>query len=405
MTTKGAQRGAVTEGAATATRTGRPTATSARPVNAATARPTSRLRPEHARRHNRALVMQALYRAEGLSRADLAREVGLARVTISDLVADLIAEDLVIELGLRPDSRPGKPATLLDLHRQGFSIIGLDLSNNSAFRGVVTDLDGTVVGRAEVPVRGITGMEAVDATYRLLDELLVSATASVIGIGIGSPGLVDLDGTVVSAPNLSWHNVPLQQLVAERYDLPTQVANDANMAAQGERTFGGASADTMLIRVGRGVGSGLIVGGHLVHGSGFAAGEIGHVVVGTDGGADCACGKAGCLETWLASPRLEAHLADAADDASRVAVLREAGERLGIALGPVVAALNLGEVILAGPHDLLAGDLLEATAETLRSRTMGELHGDLSLRMTALGRDIVVLGAVVTVLTGQLGIS
>ncbi|GMA36376.1 hypothetical protein GCM10025876_25800 [Demequina litorisediminis] len=183
------------------------------------------------------------------------------------------------------------------------------------------------------------------------------------------------------------------------------MANDANMAAQGERTFGGASADTMLIRVGRGVGSGLIVGGHLVHGSGFAAGEIGHVVVGTDGGADCACGKAGCLETWLASPRLEAHLADAADDASRVAVLREAGERLGIALGPVVAALNLGEVILAGPHDLLAGDLLEATAETLRSRTMGELHGDLSLRMTALGRDIVVLGAVVTVLTGQAGIS
>ncbi|WP_284328530.1 MarR family transcriptional regulator [Demequina litorisediminis] len=108
MTTKGAQRGAVTEGAATATRTGRPTATSARPVKAATARPTSRLRPEHARRHNRALVMQALYRAEGLSRADLAREVGLTRVTISDLVADLIAEDLVIEPRPAPRLAPRK---------------------------------------------------------------------------------------------------------------------------------------------------------------------------------------------------------------------------------------------------------------------------------------------------------
>ncbi len=376
-----------------------------RPVRAATARPTSRLRPEHARRHNRALVLQALYRAQGLSRADLAREVGLTRVTISDLVADLIAEDLVVELGLRPDSRPGKPATLLDINRTGFTIVGLDLSNNSAFRGVLTDLDGTVVERAEVPVRGVTGDEAVDAAYALLDDLLARAAAPVIGIGVGSPGLVDLDGTVVQAPNLDWHDVPLQQLIAERYDLPTQVANDANMAAQGERAFGGASADMMLIRIGRGLGAGLVIGGHLVHGSGFAAGEIGHVVVGTDGGADCACGKAGCLETWLATPRLEANLSQAADATARAAVLTEAGERLGIALGPVVGALNLGEVVLAGPHDLLAGNLLEATAETLRSRTMGEIHGSLTLRMTALGRDIVVLGAVVTVLTGQLGIS
>ncbi|WP_084127793.1 ROK family transcriptional regulator [Demequina sp. NBRC 110055] len=376
-----------------------------RPVRAGTARPTSRLRPEHARRHNRALVLQALYRAEGLSRADLAREVGLTRVTISDLVADLIAEDLVIELGLRPDSRPGKPATLLDINRKGFSIVGLDLSNNSAFRGVLTDLDGTVVERSEVPVRGVTGDAAVQAVYDLLDDLLARASAPVIGIGVGSPGLVDLDGAVVSAPNLDWHDLPLQQLIAERYDLPTQVANDANIAAQGERAFGGASADMMLIRIGRGLGAGLVVGGNLVHGSGFAAGEIGHVVVGTDGGADCACGKAGCLETWLASPRLEANISQAADASAKAAVLREAGERLGIALGPVVGALNLGEVVLAGPHDLLAGDLLEATAETLRSRTMGEVHGSLTLRMTALGRDIVVLGAVVTVLTGQLGIS
>ena len=82
-----------------------------------------------------------------MSRADLSREVGLTRVTISDLVADLIEENLVIELGIRPDSRPGKPATLLDINRKGFTIVGLDLSNNAAFRGVVTNLDGTVLER------------------------------------------------------------------------------------------------------------------------------------------------------------------------------------------------------------------------------------------------------------------
>ncbi|WP_367117109.1 ROK family protein [uncultured Demequina sp.] len=340
-----------------------------------------------------------------MSRADLAREVGLTRVTISDLVADLISEDLVVELGIRPDSRPGKPATLLDINRTGFSIVGLDLSNNSAFRGVVTDLDGSVLERSEVPVTGVTGEDAVARVHALLDDLLGRASAPVMGIGVGSPGIVDLEGVVVSAPNLVWHDVPLQRLLAERYSLPVVVANDANMAAIGERSFGGASPDMMLVRVGRGVGSGIVVGGQVVYGSGFAAGEIGHVVVGTDGGDECACGKAGCLETWLASPRLEANLAQAATEAEREQVLREAGERLGISLGPVVGALNLGEVVLAGPHNLLAGPLLEGTSETLRSRTMAELHGDLTLRMTSLGRDIVVLGAVVTVLTGQLGVS
>src|SRR6187399_2005479 len=71
-------------------------------------------RPEDARSHNRAKVLQALYRGAGLSRADVARELGLTRVTISDVVAELLAENLVVELGLRADSRPGKPATLLD---------------------------------------------------------------------------------------------------------------------------------------------------------------------------------------------------------------------------------------------------------------------------------------------------
>ncbi|GIG54725.1 ROK family transcriptional regulator [Demequina activiva] len=374
-------------------------------ARAAAVRPGARVRPEHARRHNRALVLQALYRGGGMSRADVAREVGLTRVTISDLVGDLIAENLVIELGIRPDSRPGKPATLLDINRSGFSIIGLDLSHNAAFRGVVTNLDGTVLERGEVAVTGVTGDAALDAVCALLDDLLARANAPVIGLGIGSPGLVDLDGTVVSAPNLDWHGLPLQRIVGERYDLPVQVANDANMAAVGERSFGGAGADMMLIRVGRGVGSGIVVGGQLVYGSGFAAGEIGHVVVGTDGGDPCACGKSGCLETWLATPRLEVRLSAAPDDAAREAILREAGERLGISLGPVVGALNLGEVVLAGPQNVLGGALLEGTAETLRSRTMAELHGDLTLRMTTLGRDIVVLGAVVMVLTGQLGVS
>ena len=370
---------------------------------AAAVRAGSRALPEHARSHNRALVLQALYRSEGLSRADLAREVGLTRVTISDLVADLIDEGLVIELGIRADARPGKPATLLDINRTGFTIVGIDLSYDSVFRGALLDLDGTVLHREQIEVRGVAGHDAVNAVATLLDRLTAQATTAILGIGVGSPGIVDADGTVVSAPNFGWHDVPLQRILAAQTGLPVQVANDANVAALAERTFGQGRDDMMLIRVGRGVGSGLVVGGMQVQGAGFAAGEIGHVMVGTDGGAPCACGKEGCLETWLGIPRLESRIG--VDGADRDAILAEAGERLGIAIAPVVGALNLGEVVLSGPLDLLDGTLLHSTAETLRNRTMADFHGDFALRMTTLGHDIIVLGAAVMVLTGQLGVS
>jgi predicted NBD/HSP70 family sugar kinase len=187
------------------------------------------------------------------------------------------------------------------------------------------------------------------------------------------------------------------------------VANDANVAVLAEH---GESQldDLLLVKIGHGVGAGLIVGGRPVIGGGFAAGEIGHVVVGTDGGPHCACGKDGCLEAWVAVPRLTAQLAavdgDGDDAASaREEILREAGRRLGIILAPVVGALNLTEVVLSGPAELLDGALHDATVETLRMRTMAELNRDLRLRMTEQAEDIVLRGAAVMVLSGQLGVS
>lgn len=361
--------------------------------------------PEHARGHNRSLVMQTLYRAGTQSRADIARETGLTRVTISDLVAELMAEGLVIETGQREDARPGKPATLLDLNREAFQIVGVDLSGYSVFRGALLDLDGQVVARAELPLAGSTGAEATAKVIDLVATLVDAATLPVLGIGVGSPGVVDLAGIVLSAPNLGWSGEPLQQTLAERFGLPVLVINDANAAALAEHSFGDADSDMMLIKIGHGVGAGLLLDGTPLFGSRFAAGEIGHVVVGTDGGAACACGKRGCLETWLAVPRLEAALAASGSNDENLTILREAGQRLGIALAPVVGALNLAEVVLSGPTELLDGPLAEATIETLRARTMAEFHGDLTLRMTTLGEDIVMRGAAVMVLSGQLGVS
>ena len=370
-------------------------------------RASGKVLPEHARSHNRSLVLQTLYTQGARSRADVARETGLTRVTVSDLVAELIGEGLVVELGQREDARPGKPATLIDVDRTGFHIVSLDLSEHTRFRGAVVDLDGSIVARAEVALDGATGERAYELVAELLDGLLALTQTRVLGIGVGSPGVVDSHGVVRSAPNLGWTGLALQERLASAFHLPVHVANDANVAALAEH--GTTPGDLILVKVGHGVGAGLIVGGRPVLGSGFAAGEIGHVVVGTDDGPRCACGKHGCLEAWLAVPRLTAELArfeGTADAASaREETLREAGRRLGIVLAPVVGALNLSEVVLSGPAELLDGPLLEATVETLRNRTMAEQHRDLRLRMTAYGQDIVLRGAAVMVLSGQLGVS
>ena len=367
-------------------------------------RPTTKVLPEHARGHNRSLVLQTLYVSGNQSRADLARETGLTRVTISDLVAELMAENLIIEIGQREGSRPGKPAMLIDLNRGAFHIIGLDLSDFSWFRGAVLDLDGTILHRAESPLGGATGDAAVSLVIDLVETLTATTSLPLLGVGVGSPGVVDLAGVVRSAPNLGWSDVPLQRTLSERFGMPVIVANDANAAVLAEHSFGSGDSDLMLITVGHGVGAGILLGGTPIFGGHSAAGEIGHVVVGDDEGLACACGKSGCLETWLAAPRLEAALA-AADGTRRDTILREAGRRLGVAVAPVVGALDLSEIVLSGPIHLLDGPLAQAADETIRARTMADFHGDLRVRMTALGDDIVMRGAAAMVLARELGVS
>jgi predicted NBD/HSP70 family sugar kinase len=368
-------------------------------------RPTTKMLPEYGRGHNRSLVLQTLFRDGRMSRADIARGTGLTRVTMSTLVAELIADNLVVEIGQREDSRPGKPATILDLNRDAFEIVGIDLSGSSSFRGALLDLDGKILDRVEVELADSRGDEAVAKVLGIADALVERSSRPLLGIGVGSPGVINLDGVVLTAPNLGWSDVHLRERLHERFGVPVVVGNDANAAALAEHTFGGASGDIMLVKVGYGVGAGLLLDGILQVGSRFSAGEIGHVVVGTDGGALCACGKHGCLETWLAVPRLDEALNAATDPVARDDVLRRAGARLGIALAPVVASLDLAEIVLSGPSKLLDGVLSNSTVETVRARTLREYQGNFAVRMTELGDDIVLRGAAVMVLSGQLGVS
>ncbi|WP_082309340.1 ROK family transcriptional regulator [Leucobacter musarum] len=359
--------------------------------------------PGDAKQHNRTLVLQTLSAAGPMSRADLARATGLTKVTVSGLVAELLSDGFATELGVQESQRPGKPAILVDLARTAFSVLALDLSDDRRFRGALLDLDGTVIERAETPLDGAVGDAASERAVRLALDLLERASVPVLGIGVGTPGVVDADGVVRTAANLGWHQLDLRGVLAERTGITTVVMNDANLAALAELRFGDATDDFIVITIGHGVGSGLVVAGRPVVGTRFASGEIGQVMVGTDLGIEAPYAREQVLEHWLSVPSLTSALAAHPDQ--REAVLREAGQRLGIALAPVVGVLNLAEVVLAGPIELVDGVLAEATLEILRRRTMPDSHDTLVLRTSRQGDDLILRGATAVVLGATLGIT
>lgn len=373
----------------------------------ATARPGSapgKLLPSDARIHHRSLVLQHLFDDGPYSRADLARMTGLARVTVSDVVSDLLEAGLILELGVRPGTHMGKPATLIGVNVAGGYAVCLDLSDDTVLRGALVDLAGTRVKTTQVDLDGAVGQAAVDKTVALARRLVETSPGRVLGIGVGTPGVVDLDGVVRRAPNLGWTNVHLRAEIEEALGHPTYVANDADTAALAEDTFGEGSGDgLLLVEIGHGVGAGILVDGALLRGPDGTAGEIGHVNVLADG-PECSCGRRGCLEALVSAPRLRARI-DGLSEAEAAGVLAAAGRQLGKILAPVTQALGLRDVVLSGPDELLNGPLLQAAESTVLAltRPFGDQH--VRLRMSALGHDGVLAGAAAHVLGRELGLS
>jgi predicted NBD/HSP70 family sugar kinase len=358
--------------------------------------------PEDARRANRSLLLGALHRDGPRSRADLAKHTGLTRATVSAVVRDLLGDGLVEELGLDPVGGVGKPATLVGIDADGRHVVCLDLSEPAQVVGALVDLGGKVVVRRTYDRAAATGPAAVALVSRICAELVEAADRRLLGIGIASPGVIDADGVVVTAAHLGWRDLPLRSRLATEFGLPVAIVNDANAAALAELTFGeGTATNLIYVRVDEGVGAGLVLDGRLFTGSSAAAGEIGHVVV-DPGGATCACGKRGCLETEVSDPLLNRRLAANADDGP--AILDRAGEHLGIALATVVSALDVTDVVLSGSDPVTTETFRAAAARAIAARTLPVIAERLVVRASTFAFDDAVIGAAARVLDLELGI-
>jgi predicted NBD/HSP70 family sugar kinase len=363
--------------------------------------------PGDARRHNRGLVLSRLLHHGPQSRADLARVTRLTAPTVSALVGGLLDDGLVAERGRRAGGT-GKPATLLEIVADARHVVCLDLSDHSRFVGGLVNLTGQITARLDVARRGRTGEAAGRLVAELAADLVTTATTTdrpVLGVGVGTPGIVYPGGVVQEASNLGWHHAPLgDELTTALAGPPVHVVNDANAAVLGELRFGGHQGpNLLLVKVGLGVGAGLVLGGRVVEGDESAAGEIGHVVVDEDGD-DCACGNRGCLETILADGRLRQQL-DGLGPADRQQVLAAAGEHLGRALAPAIGLLNLRTVVVSAPAGLLDEVFRAALVAAVRRRTIPLAGGGVEAELSTTGKDDVLLGVAAVVLNQQLGVA
>ena len=185
-------------------------------------------------------------------------------------------------------------------------VVGIDIGGTNTVFGIV-DARGTIIASGSIKTNKFNEVEDYvnelhTELFRLLEQN--NATDKIMGIGVGAPNGNYFNGTIEFAPNLPWRGViPLAQMLTDRFGIPVSLTNDPNAAAIGEMTYGAARGlkDFIMITLGTGVGSGIVVNGQLVYGHDGFAGELGHVIVRPNNGRLCGCGRTGCLEAYTSA--------------------------------------------------------------------------------------------------------
>jgi glucokinase-like ROK family protein len=381
---------------------------------------------------NLSIILNCLRETSPLSRAKMAEITGLNKTTVSSLVRELTARQFVREIGFG-SSEGGRPAVMLELNPDAGCIIGMEIGVDFIL-AILTDFKAQVLWRHREDTNLAKGQEAILAkALDIVRQALAvgeSTHSPVLGIGVGIPGLVDVSsGTLLFAPNLKWHDVPLRDIFSRKLDVPAFVDNDANVAALGERYFGAArhSKDFIYLSTGVGLGGGIVLDGQLYRGIGGYAGEIGHMTVTSDG-ERCNCGNLGCWETLVSQMALFSRVRKAveAGNASRVSqlvegrperisipiivkaaeegdevarqALEETGVYLGIGIANLINAFNPELVIFGGVMSLASNYLLPAIERTLEGRSLAWPRQMVRVRASSYGPDACVMGGVALVL-------
>lgn len=261
---------------------------------------------EYTKIYNQKLFLRLLHR-EPLSRADMARKIGLTRASASLIADELLKEGWIVEDKLMPVSKSGRPPVALSIAKDSCYAVGVFLNRDGCSAGIVS-FNGEVICKARFKLS-----EEKDKLKSLCQSLekLISASGvkreKIMGVGISAPGPLDVEkGRILNPPRFTlWHNTDIANAVSDALKMPVYTENDASSMARfniGKEQAHGSENFLMLL-VDSGVGSGIVLGGKLFSAKGSFTGELGHTTIKFDG-KKCECGNCGCLEAYAAIPNL-----------------------------------------------------------------------------------------------------
>ncbi len=380
------------------------------------------IRPENA--HQTQLLR--LLRDDGpVSRAELGEAVQLSRSKLA-VELDRLTEIGLVESGGLAASRGGRRSSIVRL-AEGLRFLGIDIGATSV-DVAVTDARMTVLEQIAEPIDVRHGPDAVLAVVLEMVGKLRSGGQAVDlhGAGVGVPGPVSFrDGVPVAPPIMpGWNQFPVRSVLSQHLGCPVVVDNDVNIMALGEMHAGLARTvdDLLFVKVGTGVGCGIVVDGQVYRGANGSAGDIGHIRV-DDEGPVCSCGNVGCLEAhfsgaalardatdaagagrsdWLADRLASVGVLTGADVAAAVAagdqvwveLVRDGGQRLGLLLAGLVSFFNPGMVVLGGGVAAgLGHPLLAELRSVVYRRSLPLATGNLPIVLSDLGSQAGVIGA------------
>ncbi len=242
-------------------------------------------------------------------------------------------------------------------------VIGLDLGGTNSVFGIV-DAQGVIKATTSIKTAGFSdAKDYVDAAVKALAPIIeeVGGIEKIESMGVGAPNGNYYNGAIEYAPNIAWAHegvVPLADMFSERLGIPVALTNDANAAAIGEMTYGVARGmkNFIVLTLGTGVGSGIVVDGKLLYGSNGLAGELGHVIMERHNGRLCGCGRKGCLETYCSATGVARTARELLTTTERPSLLRDID---------VDAITSLDVSIAAGKGDELAKEIYQKTGEML----------------------------------------
>ncbi|HET9588962.1 MAG TPA: ROK family transcriptional regulator [Anaerolineales bacterium] len=374
-----------------------------------------------------AVVDLIRFAGRGITRTDIAEELGLTRASVTMIINDLIQNGIILESESR-STRSGRPPVVLEIQPACGLVAAIDMGA-SHLSVALGDCSAHILDETEQPFRIADGpkhcLEEADRALKSILEKNRMQLKDLFAIGVGVPGPVIIETGMVMAPPImpGWDRFPIRDTLEDLWNIPVSLNNDANFGALGEWVFGAGRGEKNLafIKVGSGIGAGLIIHQQIFGGTTGSAGEIGHLTI-DENGPLCTCGNHGCLEAFAGGRAIEIQaqklvesgkrtllsdsnaknitVRDVADVARRgdlaaQDILHRSGTFIGIAVAGLINLVNPSVVIIGGGVAEV-GDLLTAPIrKVVRERSLRAAEHAVKITTAMLGRRSTLIGAMV----------